>query len=448
MASASNLLLPVLNEEPRKGSEHEDDTNRYNASTIHMSTLNSFRFVPSSSGASSTLEEPPNVENMSVPFNERAHRRSIDEYDGGEFEYDEKIDDGDGTRKKQLQQPHMNVNVSQHPKSQQGSSGKDSSPRKSSPPVRDDEEEDRSSRGSRGGNIGGSAPATDDPGGLLLKFTGRSMATDTAAVVAVARNPVPGGRRSFTAGDELDSARGRGRKRDSVSSNVSSQSAPEVQVSSSHSASDVHSGYVHDGKAALDELDNDDADSSSASDGDNGNSSSSSDSEEEEEEAGGLSILLVDDSAPTRKMARRILEAAGHTVAEADDGQIALAKYLSSIIVKEAAREGAAAGGGGRRVGGAGTPVTSVSDNVSVQKSSYDVIVMDFIMPNMDGPTATRELRRLGYEGLILGVTGNALPTDIDHFLAHGASKVLLKPLRMAEFNGAVEEGEIKVILP
>jgi CheY-like chemotaxis protein len=43
-----------------------------------------------------------------------------------------------------------------------------------------------------------------------------------------------------------------------------------------------------------------------------------------------------------------------------------------------------------------------------------------------------------------VGVTGNALPTDIDHFLAHGASKVLLKPLRMAEFNGAVEGGEVK----
>jgi CheY-like chemotaxis protein len=63
---------------------------------------------------------------------------------------------------------------------------------------------------------------------------------------------------------------------------------------------------------------------------------------------------------------------------------------------------------------------------------------MDFVMPNMDGPTATKELRRLGYEGLILGVTGNALPTDIDHFLAHGASKVLLKPFRIKEFNEAV----------
>jgi two-component system chemotaxis response regulator CheY len=39
-------------------------------------------------------------------------------------------------------------------------------------------------------------------------------------------------------------------------------------------------------------------------------------------------ILVVDDSALSRRILRRILEAAGHTVREADDGMLALEQYL------------------------------------------------------------------------------------------------------------------------
>jgi CheY-like chemotaxis protein len=59
-------------------------------------------------------------------------------------------------------------------------------------------------------------------------------------------------------------------------------------------------------------------------------------------------------------------------------------------------------------------------------------------MPVKDGPTATAELRAKGYNGAIFGVTGNGLPSDVDHFLSSGADKVLLKPLDTSSFKAAI----------
>ena len=73
-------------------------------------------------------------------------------------------------------------------------------------------------------------------------------------------------------------------------------------------------------------------------------------------------------------------------------------------------------------------------------RSNYDAILMDFIMPNMDGPTATREIRALGYTAPIFGVTGNGLTTDIAHFMMCGVDEVLLKPLNVIDFYIAMKK--------
>lgn len=50
----------------------------------------------------------------------------------------------------------------------------------------------------------------------------------------------------------------------------------------------------------------------------------------------------------------------------------------------------------------------------------------------MDGPTATKEIRMLGYRGPVIGLTGNAIQSDIDYFIQHGASAVIIKPASKA----------------
>jgi hypothetical protein len=68
----------------------------------------------------------------------------------------------------------------------------------------------------------------------------------------------------------------------------------------------------------------------------------------------------------------------------------------------------------------------------------YDVILMDSVMPNMDGPTAVQIIREMGHKGPILGVTGNTLPEQIADFVAHGVDEVVGKPVRPNELKEAI----------
>lgn len=109
-----------------------------------------------------------------------------------------------------------------------------------------------------------------------------------------------------------------------------------------------------------------------------------------------FSFLVVDSDETSRRMIRILLEKRlGHSVQEACDGEMAV----------EAVR-------------------FSLSSN-----APFDVIFMECCMPVMDGPTAAREMVRLGYEGRIFGFTDWS-QVDNQMFLSSGASKILIKPLQ------------------
>ena len=93
-----------------------------------------------------------------------------------------------------------------------------------------------------------------------------------------------------------------------------------------------------------------------------------------------LDVLIVDDSYLNRKLLLKLLRKDGHNCEEAEDGLEAVAQvaYRMKCDIE---------------TGG--------------QDPGFDVILMDNVMPNMDGPTATKQIRDMGYKGIIFGVTGN-----------------------------------------
>lgn len=114
-----------------------------------------------------------------------------------------------------------------------------------------------------------------------------------------------------------------------------------------------------------------------------------------------LHFLIVDDSAMVRKLTSQVVKSFCHAFTEAMDGEDAVQK------VRKALQDGIL----------------------------YDVILMDNQMPKMMGIEATRIIRQeLGYQGLIFGVTGNALDEDLKVFMKNGANEVLIKPLTKDKF--------------
>jgi CheY-like chemotaxis protein len=63
------------------------------------------------------------------------------------------------------------------------------------------------------------------------------------------------------------------------------------------------------------------------------------------------------------------------------------------------------------------------------RKNSYDVILMDVQMPNLDGFGATAALRKEGFSIPIVALTAHAMADDRDRALASGFSHYLTKPL-------------------
>ncbi|HUG70612.1 MAG TPA: ATP-binding protein [Pirellulaceae bacterium] len=105
-----------------------------------------------------------------------------------------------------------------------------------------------------------------------------------------------------------------------------------------------------------------------------------------------LNVLLVEDGETNRELLSLVLTQAGATVVCAENGKEGV----------EAAANGA-----------------------------FDLILMDMQMPVMDGYTAARKLRSLGFDIPIVALTAHAMRHDEEKCLAAGCSHYLSKPVQI-----------------
>lgn len=109
-----------------------------------------------------------------------------------------------------------------------------------------------------------------------------------------------------------------------------------------------------------------------------------------------LTILVAEDNPPNQLLIRAILTKLGHNVTIADNG-------IEAINALKQANH------------------------------SFDLILMDMQMPEMDGLQATREIRKLEDQSLagipIIALTANALAGDRERVIANGMNDYLSKPI-------------------
>ena len=122
-----------------------------------------------------------------------------------------------------------------------------------------------------------------------------------------------------------------------------------------------------------------------------------------------LSILLAEDNKINQKVAIKTLESFGHTVVLAETGIQTVDKFKTD---------------------------------------EYDIILMDVEMPDMDGIEATRLIRKLEREDILVGaarkrikivaLTASTTKEDRDRCIASGMDDYISKPFRQSELVRAL----------
>jgi CheY-like chemotaxis protein/HPt (histidine-containing phosphotransfer) domain-containing protein len=126
--------------------------------------------------------------------------------------------------------------------------------------------------------------------------------------------------------------------------------------------------------------------------------------------AAGHKILVAEDHPVNRKIVVTFLHKFGAEVFEAEDGQEA------ETVVK--------------------------------RHPDIELIFMDIQMPVKDGIEATKDLRKSGYEGIIIACTANNNTEDFANYKQIGVNDIIVKPFKSISIKNILEKWNAVLLLP
>ena len=80
-----------------------------------------------------------------------------------------------------------------------------------------------------------------------------------------------------------------------------------------------------------------------------------------------------------------------------------------------------------------------VVEDILAGRSEFDLVLMDIVMPDMDGVTACAALRRAGKPQYIVAMTALDRHDDIDRAYAAGADDYIIKPFKPVDLVTRLE---------
>lgn len=85
---------------------------------------------------------------------------------------------------------------------------------------------------------------------------------------------------------------------------------------------------------------------------------------------------------------------------------------------------------------------TAISGTAALRKidngNVYDLILMDHMMPDIDGIETTKRIREKGYDKPIVALTANIVGDMSDKFLSSGFQDILIKPIDVNQFDNCI----------
>ena len=80
-----------------------------------------------------------------------------------------------------------------------------------------------------------------------------------------------------------------------------------------------------------------------------------------------------------------------------------------------------------------GYDAIEISMRSQEEDNAIRLILLDYLMPELDGPGTAQRLRARGFTGIIIGVTCLTEASAMETFIAHGADSVLTKRVRVSQ---------------